>query len=151
MRIVVGVVTVFVGILVVGAFAKQPEAKAIKLSCVLFDHKDNRVVLTGHVAADKFEQWFKKDYPVGGERIETPKEGTVFGALVLADGDDILVMPFHTWGNGKPTYFACQSHAIGEAPMFTVIAESKKAFIQSMKARLNEIGKAEPTDALDKK
>ena len=150
-RILVGVGVILVGIWVVGAFAEQPESKLFKLSCVLFDHKDNQTVLTGHVAATKFEKWFKRDYGVRGERIETPKNATVFGALVLTDGSDIRVMPCYTWRAGQLTYFACQSHEIGHAPMFTVIETSQKAFVKSMKARLNDIGKAEQTDAPDKK
>ena len=135
---------------VVGAVAKQSEGKPFKLSCVLFDHRDNQIVLTGHVRAGKLQGWFKSDYAVGGERVETPKNATAFGALVVTDGDDILTMPCYTWNVEQLTYFACQSHQIGHAPMFTVIETSEEAFVMSMKKRLNEIGEAEQTPERDK-
>jgi hypothetical protein len=137
------ITSLFLAFLVTSANAKEAEEKQFKLSCVLFDHKSNQIALSGHVGANKFKEWFKRDYPVAAERIETPKHATAFGVLVLTDGADILAMPCYTWRAGELTYFACQSQEIGRAPMFTVIETSQQAFINSMNERLNEIGKAE--------
>lgn len=129
------------------AQAQQTGPKAFTLSCVLFEHKESQVVLRGHVDADKLQAWFKSDYPVAGERIETPTNATAFGVLLLTDGAELLVIPCYTWRAGELTYFACQSYEIGHAPMFTVMSTSRKAFIKSLKERLNEIGTAEQPPA----
>jgi len=148
-----GVTALLVTVLsVVGAPAKQPDGKPFTFTCVLFDHKDNQEVLRGHVDPKHFKVWFKEDYDLGGDMgPEIPQNATAFGALVLTDGNDILVMPLYTWKKDKQQFFACRGHEVGRAPMFCVIAKSREAFFQSMKARLKEIGKAEqspPGDVL---
>ena len=144
-------VVAIAAVLALGASGEQAEKKQFKFACILFDRKENQAVFQGHMNTHQFRKWFREDYAVAGERFETPKEATAFGALVLTDGDEILVMPLYTWGNRKQKYYACQSHTIGAAPMFRVLEKSKKRFLDKMKAELGKLQKAEPKDALDKK
>ncbi len=120
---------------------KQP-ADGVKCACILFDgNKGHQTVFEGRIPQAQFVKWFKEDYRVGGERVETPPDATVIGALVLTDGEEILVMPMHSWSIRGFTSFACQSIAIGKAPMFSVLEESKKQFLATMKARLRKLSK----------
>ena len=111
----------------------------VKFACVLFDHKQDQVVLEGQISTDKFQKWFKQDYAVEGERLETPSSASVFGALVLTNGEEILVMPLCSWGTDQDRYFACQSNAIGKAPMFCVLEQSQKDFLAALKSQLGKL------------
>ncbi len=129
------------------AHAAPPDARhatPFKYAVVVFDHQANRVVCEGRISARQFQKWFKEDYAVAGERIETPKDATACGALTLSDGNEILVMPLYRWGSGKVRQFACQSHEIGRAPMFSVVEEAEPVFFQTIRNRLVELSKAEP-------
>ncbi len=138
--VAVGLLLGLATVLVSRAHAQEPAKVPFKCSCVVFDHKENPAVFRGIIDAELFKKWFKEDYAVSGERVETPKDASSFGTLVLTDGNEIFVMPLYTWGNADDRHFACQSHAIGHAPLFSVLADTQKDFIDKMKA---ELGKKE--------
>ena len=125
---------------------QKPAPRKFKFAAIVFDHAGNRAIFEGRITAQQFQKWFKKNYAVEGERIETPRDATAFGTLVLTDGDEVLVMPFYKWGGDKQEYFACQSHAIGEAPMFRVLERSEESFLKSMKSTLGGIEKDESSE-----
>ncbi len=121
---------------------EKQAADGVKYACILFDGKQgNKTVVEGRIPRAQFVKWFKEDYHVGGERVETPSDAKVIGALVLTDGDEILVMPMHSWSIRGFTSFACQSIEIGNAPMFSVLEESKKQFLATMQTRLKQLSK----------
>ena len=119
--------------------AKEEPHKTVRFACVVFDKEGHRTELEGDISHPQFIKWFKKDYRVGGERVETPAEATAFGVLALTDGEEILVMPLYKWGKGNRKLFSCQSIAIGKAPMFNVVAESQKELLSTMKSRFGEL------------
>jgi hypothetical protein len=123
--------------------AGQRGGKQFKVVGVLFDHKDNNSFFSGKITEQQYHAWFKQDYPVLGERIETPQNATSFGTLIATDGEEILVMPFFKWGSESSSYFACQSQGIGRAPKFTVLQPSEKEFLKIFSAKLNEIAQTE--------
>ena len=126
---------------------QKPAPRKFKFAAIVFDHAGNRAIFEGLITAQQFQKWFKKNYAVEGERIETPRDATAFGTLVLTDGDEVLVMPFYKWGGDKQEYFACQSHAIGEVPpMFRVLERSEESFLKSMKSTLGGIEKDESSE-----
>jgi hypothetical protein len=135
--VAVGSVLILASLFASEAIGDQSEKRPFHYSCVIFDRKDNQTVFKGVLDMQRFQKWFKEDYGVGGERVETPKDATVFGVLVLTDGEETLVMPLYTWGNDKGRYFACQSHTIGRAPMFGVLADTQKNLIDRMKSELS--------------
>ena len=55
----------------------KPRDKTVKCACVIFVHNVNHTVFEGRIRRAQFTKWFKKDYPVGGERIEIPAGATV--------------------------------------------------------------------------
>jgi hypothetical protein len=97
------------------------------------------VAFRGHLSAERFQEWFKSDYGAGGERIEIPKNATLLGTLVITDGDEILMMPFYTWGDGNHKHFSCQGFTFGKAPAFSVAADTETEFLQRMKKRLESL------------
>lgn len=113
--------------------------RPFKYAAILFDHKSNEVKCAGRVSTEQFSKWFKRDYGVGGERIETPQDAVPFGVLILTDGDEIMTMPFYRWDGPKDGYFACQSASIGKAPMFTVLERTEADFISSVRRKLSEL------------
>jgi len=143
-RSIVLLVFVFTVALVDSATAMQAEDKMFEYSCVDFDHKQNQIVAKGRISREQFVQWFKKDYGVKGERVETPAHATAFGVLVLTDGVETLVMPLYTWELKKQNYFACQSHRIGRAPRFRVFEKSRKLFFDQMKLEFAKLSKTKP-------
>ena len=128
-----------VGMLVSGSLADGEIAKPVRYAGILFDHKSNEVKCEGRISREQFRKWFKEDYDVGGERIETPQDAVSFGVLVLTDGDEIVTMPFYRWGGPKDSYFACQSAEIGKAPMFSVLERTEADFIASARRNLSEL------------
>ncbi len=116
--------------------------KPARYSLVVFDGASSKTVVEGEIAQEEYKKWFTQDYAVGGERIETPKSANAIGALTIVNGEEVLVMPLCTWQiKSGQTYFACQSEAIGQAPMFSVCTESKtKAeFLKQMENKLAEL------------
>ncbi|MDB2687179.1 hypothetical protein N9Y42_08195 [Mariniblastus sp.] len=115
---------------------------AVKFTCVIFDGPASVQKFAGLVSSEKFTKWFEDDYNVGGQRIETPSSATAIGALVLTRKDKLLVMPICTWIiEPGHTYFACQSEAIGRAPMFSVCTESitTAEFLGKLKRNLSKL------------
>jgi len=117
----------------------ESDANRFKYAAMTFDHNNTQVVFQGRMSRRHFQEWFKADYPVGGERVEIPKDATSFGALVLTDGDEILLMPFYTWGDERSAQFACHGREFGRAPKFAVLEQSEKSFLDSMKRRLESL------------
>jgi hypothetical protein len=113
--------------------------KAVKYEAITIRQNQVQIMFEGHINDATFRKWFKTDYGVTGERVEIPKEATVFGALVLPDGEGFLVMPIYNWGSDKSKYFRCQGFEIGRAPMFSVSDDSEKVFFQKMKAKLESL------------
>ena len=121
------------------AHATPPDKRAsthFKYSVVVFDHEANRVICEGLITAEKFKEWFKSDFLVSGERIETPKDAIAFGSLILTDGNEVLSMPLYRWSSQKVSFFTCASHAIGKAPKFYVVEQTEEKFYDTIKARL---------------
>src|SRR5262245_5640000 len=112
------------------------EVKPVTYQVVTFGTNDPQTACRGRMTADQFHKWFKSDYPVGGERVEIPRDATPFGALVLTAGDEVMVLPLYTWQGEKARHFACQGFKLGTAPMFSVWKRSEEAFLRSMKERL---------------
>ena len=98
----------------------------VRFALVVFDGASSETIRQGNITRNEYETWFMQDYAVGGERIETPKSADSIGALFLVDGNKVLTMPLCSWriASGH-SYFACQSDAIGNAPMFSICTESK--------------------------
>jgi hypothetical protein len=117
----------------------EPHSEQFKYAAIAFDHNNTQVVLQGRISHRRFQEWFKTDYPVAGERIEIPNSATSFGALVLTDGNEILVMPFYMWGDERSRQFCCQGREFGKAPKFSVGERSEKSFFESMKRRLKSL------------
>ena len=124
------------GVLMAQGVEQPSPSKAIKYFCVIFDHTNNEVVFQGAMNEKRFQLFFKKRYPTAGTRFETPADAMAFGALVLTDGEEILVMPLYTWTSGHDTHFACQSYQFGEPPMFSVQTETRRELIERMKIEL---------------
>lgn len=141
---ILGIVSLLAAAITHAASPETPAPRQFKFTGVIFDHQQNRVICEGRIAPQQFQKWFRQNYTVEGERVETPQDATAFGALVLTDGDEILVMPLYTWGVERLRYFACQSHEIGKAPMFSVVEQSQKAFLDRMKLELGKLQEAEP-------
>ena len=98
----------------------------VHFSLVVFDGASSETRAAGELTRADYKKWFLQDYSVGGERIETAKSAKSVGALIIVDGSKVLAMPLSTWQTeGSTTYFACQSTAIGRAPMFSVCTEAK--------------------------
>ena len=70
--------------------------KPFKYSCVRFDQK-GKVVCEGTITAKQFHKWFEIPMNIGGLYFPTPSDATIFGVLVLTDGDKILTMPLQAW------------------------------------------------------
>jgi len=120
-----------------------PEARNdATYACILFDQTKNQPLFTGHIAHAEFRKWFLDGYDVGGERVETPRSATVFGTLVVTDGETIVALPLATWGRWNTAY-TCQSIALGDPPMFSVYKESKSEFIDAIRSRLQRLSKSE--------
>src|SRR5574340_997711 len=136
--IITGAVSLLVAALAHALPPGSPVPHQFKFKGVLFGHPDNRVICEGRIPAGQFQKWFKKDYPVGGERVETPKDAAAIGALVLTDGEEVLIMPLYRWGSGRDTHFACQSAGVGRAPMFSVVEQPQETFFQVIKRKLAE-------------
>jgi hypothetical protein len=117
----------------------QGHAISATYSIVTFDHNKTEARLQGEISRQHFQDWFKTDYPVAGERVEIPAEAKVFGALILMDGGDLLVMPLYSWGNGQNSLFKCQSPKIGQAPKFVVFERTQEDFMKSIKKRLEDL------------
>jgi hypothetical protein len=122
-----------------GISAKKPDQKTIRYEAITIKGNQPETVFQGNISPEQFQKWFKSDYVVGGERIEVPKDATLFGTLVLTDGQQILVMPFYTWGDEKHKDYRCQGFEVGKAPAFAVSGQSEKVFLQSMKKRLETL------------
>lgn len=112
-------------------------AKQYRFTCILFEHGADSVVKQGVISEARFQEWFKRGYSVGGERVETPPNATVIGVLVLTDGNEVLVMRMSTWNNGLN--YACQSKEIGKAPKFRATGDSKDAFVANLKREIDRI------------
>ena len=114
----------------------------VAFSLVVFSGASSETIATGKIPRNEYNSWFTKDFGVGGERIETPESAASFGALILLDGEQITTMPLSTWqiASGQ-TYFACQSVAIGKAPMFSVClqSETKAEFLKQVKNKVTEL------------
>lgn len=116
--------------------------KRARFSLVVFDGASSKTIVAGDIAQEDYKKWFTQDYAVGGERIETPKSSNAVGALTIVNGDEILVMPLCIWQTKSGhTIFACQSEAIGQAPMFRVLVfDSVQAeFLKQMESKLGEL------------
>lgn len=116
----------------------QTKNKNYKYQCVIFDHKNNQVVLQGHLNAASFQEMFKQGYSVGGERMETPIDATPFGALVLTNGSEIMTMPLYKWSHQGSWKYFCQSRSIGTPPRFSVFGDSQQKFFKQMSLELNK-------------
>ena len=141
-----GIASLFVTVVAHATPPEKPGSAQFKYVVVVFDHEANRVICEGRISARQFQKWFKRDYAVGGEQVEVPQNATALGALILSDGDEILVMPLYRWGSETVKYFACQSHTIGRAPMFHVLKKSEEEFFRAVKSALAELSRAEPSD-----
>jgi len=140
----IGFISVVLSAFMLTALAETHAEKQIMYAAITFDHNNSQTVFQGRMSRKHFQEWFRTDYPVAGERVEIPDEATSFGALVLTDGDEILVMPFYRWGGEKSVQFACHGHDLGRAPKFAVLEQSEKTFVESMKKAIGKIGIAEP-------
>jgi hypothetical protein len=113
----------------------------VRYSLVVFDGASSKTIVEGKITNEQYKKWFAQDYSVRGERIETPKSSTSVGALVLLNGEKIILMPLCTWHiKTGHTYFTCQSDEFGQAPMFSVCTESKTQteFLKQMEHKLAE-------------
>ena len=117
----------------------------VQFTLAIFNGASSETIAQGSITRNEYETWFTQDCAVGGERIETPKSANSIGALILIDGDQILVMPLCTWqiASGH-SYFACQSDAIGNAPMFGVCTESKtkNEFLNQIESKITGLAAA---------
>jgi len=128
-----------VSLLLLACFSIADEVKVekqIKYACILFDQK-GRVAFEGVLNPKQFHRWFKESYECSGERNEPSKEATVFGALVLTDGEEITAMPLYVWKDGKAEHYCCQSYKLGEPPKFWVWEDTRQGFLEEMKKQLS--------------
>jgi hypothetical protein len=98
-----------------------------------------RSLFRGHTSAALYQKWFKSDYDVTGKRVEIPEGATLFGALVLTDGEEVEVLPFYMWGDANDRACRCQGFKFGRAPMFSASGDSEKAFFEDIEKRLREM------------
>lgn len=115
---------------------------SVQFKLVVFAGAATETIAAGEITRSEYERWFTKDYAVGGERVETPKSASSIGALIVVDGNQTLVMPLCTWQiESVHTYFACQSEAIGRAPMFSICTESetKAEFLSRVESQIMDL------------
>lgn len=125
-----------------GTWVQPNPIEDVKFNCVIFNGPTSVQKFDGEVSSRIFTKWFQEDYAVFGERIETPLSATSIGALILTNENNLLVMPICTWTiESGHTYFACQSDAIGKAPMLCVCTESNTAaeFLEQLKRKMSEL------------
>ncbi|PCJ54107.1 MAG: hypothetical protein COA79_22185 [Planctomycetota bacterium] len=128
-----------VAIILTCSFKKNLVPKKVAFTCIVFDHKQNEVKFSGNIKHSNFKKWFISDYPVAGERIETPKNSISFGVLILNNNGNILIMPLYKWKDQNLNYFSCQSQQIGMAPMLSIIDNTKKGFFKKLKIELDKL------------
>ena len=93
--------------------------KPFKYSCIRFDQK-GKVGCEGTITAKQFHKWFETVPQFMSCPPAVSKDATVFGVLVLTDGDKILTMPLYAW-HGKEyegEYCLCKSYSFGSSPAF---------------------------------
>jgi hypothetical protein len=122
-----------------GIEAQAPEQNSFRYEAIVIHHNQPRVEFRGQLSAEQIRKWFKSAYTVRGERIEIPKDAQIWGALVLTDGFEIQVMPFYHWANDNASLYCCQGFEFGKAPAFCTFEQSEKAFLKSMRARLENL------------
>ena len=122
--------------LCLGTAGEVKVEKHIKYACILFDQK-GQIAFEGAINLKQFHEWFKKGYPILGWRPEIPKGATIFGALVLTDGEEITVMPLYVWMTGKFEHYCCQSYKCGLPPKFGILADTRQGFLEEMKKQLS--------------
>jgi len=133
--------------------ATQPPAEDhAKYRVAVFSGAASKEQFNGRLSPEVLSQWFKQDYDVGGERVETPLDAKHFGVMVLQLREDLILMPLCAWTtDGGDKYFACQSGSIGNAPKFSVCIECETAddFLEHMRAKL--VGLPKKDLAIDKR
>ena len=132
-------IALLVSLLLLTCFSTAEEVKVekqIKYACILFDQK-GQVAFEGAINPERFHKWFKEGVECSGERLEPPKGATIFGTLVLTDGEEITAMPLYEWKEGKGEHYCCLSYKLGEPPKFWVWEDTRQVFLEEMKKQLS--------------
>lgn len=71
---------------------------------------------------------FMGPLPYNGHYISIPTNATVFGVVVVTDGETSKVIPLFTWSDKKGNHFGCN----GPTPWFARIEDTQEGLLKSI-------------------
>lgn len=69
---------------------------------------------------DVFEESFRSNYPIFGQRLSPPDTSEIVGALLVFNNRTTVALPIHSWSDANSTIFLCQGTSTdGIAPEYS--------------------------------